>query len=84
MIPGACIATERCMPTCVIYDLATGLFTALDCECRPNDECHLEISAITPFTYTCQGNGSCTAGEVCNTIITPLPGGREMHCCQCN
>lgn len=82
IIPGACTSPERCMPTCVIYDPVTGVFTALDCECRLNDECHLEISAITPFTYSCQGT-SCTGATTCSTTLTVLPDGREMHCCQC-
>lgn len=73
-------ATQRCLPVCVILDGVTQQVIAIqECDCREQNECHLEWTPGTPP----QCVGACPAGFTCTTQYTPNADGTVTMCCNC-
>lgn len=78
--PVQCPSTsETCKPRCVRYGPPPSIPTVLDCDCRGQNECHVEFApGTTPFC-----TGKCPPGEICvETIIQNTDGTFEI-CCDC-
>jgi hypothetical protein len=69
---------ETCVPRCIKVSM-NGQQSVVDCDCRPDTECHAILGAALPL---CQGG--CPLGESCAQIATFNPAdGSTTYCCDC-
>ncbi|MCH7812423.1 MAG: hypothetical protein IID40_00240, partial [Planctomycetes bacterium] len=63
---------EECLPRCVNVDPVLGTTTVTDCDCRPPDECHVDLVPFLP------GRGvptdPCVVADVGGTVVLPPVG----------
>ncbi len=71
---------DICIPTC-INDDGTGNFTAIDCECRGEEECHAIITQPPDEGVECVN--FCPDGTECVRTETPDGQGGMDICCSC-
>ena len=77
--PDAMGVTENCRPRCVRRNPLTGSFTVIGCDCRGQNECHVEATPGTlPFCA-----GACPPGTYCVQNIIQNADGTEDTCCDC-
>ncbi|MCP4245862.1 MAG: hypothetical protein GY778_02330 [bacterium] len=64
--------SEECLPRCVKVDPLTGITTVVDCDCRPVNECHVDLVPGAP------GRGvpadACVVTDVGGTVTLPPEG----------
>lgn len=70
---------DICVPTC-FNDDGTGIFTAIDCDCRSAEECY---AVITPPPASIECVNLCPDGTVCVRNETPDGMGGTYICCAC-
>jgi hypothetical protein len=68
-----------CQPKCVNFNPLTGQTTVLNCECGPENQCHVLVQQGTQ--PTCVGN--CPPGMICQETVTPRADGTIDICCTC-
>ncbi|MCP4592418.1 MAG: hypothetical protein GY842_16925 [bacterium] len=68
-------ANDVCTPACVNFDPATGQTTVTDCDCRPDNECHVEF--VAPAAGARDLEDPCTVPEGPLGTITLPPDGCE-------
>jgi hypothetical protein len=73
--PTACAdTTQRCQPSCVLYNAAQGLLTVDACECRGPDECHVQAATAGVVAPAAAGGGTaCVIPDPMNTGTISLP-----------
>jgi hypothetical protein len=71
---------DRCVPRCVTLEQATGAVINLDCNCRPFDQCFVEVSPPPSFA-TCVN--VCPPGQVCERTEMDNGDGTVTICCDC-
>ena len=69
---------DPCVPVCARVVPSPGLTTVIDCDCQPQDTCHVEIDAAGDASCV----GDCPPGLECVQTITEGPGYIDV-CCSC-
>ncbi len=72
---------DACLPRCVNFNPTSGQVVVLDCECRPDNECHVAFGPIGGPPPQCIGG--CPPGFDCIETTTTLPDGTVDICCDC-
>ncbi|MHC5114034.1 MAG: hypothetical protein ACYTGP_06355 [Planctomycetota bacterium] len=68
-LPGPCSDPNHlCVPTCVVYDPATGAVTVVECDCKDPGMCRIDPGILGP-----PGSGDGAAGNACE--VPPGPPG---------
>ncbi len=73
-------SSDRCKPTELVYDPATGQTRVTKCDCVNPDECYLELEE--PGVYFCAGLVCPGTGTTCHHTATANANGTVTHeCC---